>query len=147
MNKRYLGYFVGGVMALALALPALLGGHFAYAQEADVDTDDLSDYFGGTTGTAFATEAGLGSGDLVSTVASIINVILGFLGVIAVVIILFGGFKWMIAGGDKTKVDEARKWIFSGITGLVIILSAYAIASFVIDRISTAVSTAGTTTG
>ena len=145
MNKRYLGYFVGGVMALALALPALLGGHFAFAQETSAHSD-LSDYFGGTTGATFATEAGLGSGDLVSTVASIINVILGFLGVIAVVIILFGGFKWMIAGGDKTKVDEARKWIFSGITGLVIILSAYAIASFVIDRISTAVSTAGTTT-
>ena len=143
MNKRYLGYFIGGLVSFALVAPMLFGGHFAFAQTEDTD---LSEYFGGTTGTTFASTAGLGSGDLVVTVASIINVILGFLGVVAVVIILFGGFKWMIAGGAKDKVDEARKWIFSGITGLVIILSAYAIASFVIDQISTAVSTAGTTT-
>ena len=56
---------------------------------------------------------------------SIINVALGFLGIIAVVIVLMGGFKYMISGGNEEKVGEAKKLIVSGIIGLAIILSAW----------------------
>jgi len=80
----------------------------------------------------------LGDTDLRQTVGSLINVALSLLGVVAVVIILIGGFKWMTAGGNDDQVGEARKWIFSGIIGLAIILSAWAIAIFVLDRLSTA---------
>lgn len=69
----------------------------------------------------------------------IINLLLGFLGIIAVVIILVGGFKWMTAGGNEDGVAEAKKWIFSGIIGLVIILASYAIASFVLNQLVQAV--------
>lgn len=80
----------------------------------------------------------LGSGDIRQTAARIINVALGFLGIVAVVIVLLGGFKWMIAGGNDEKTAEARKLIVSGIIGLAIILSAWAITSFVISRLVTA---------
>lgn len=62
---------------------------------------------------------------------SVIKTALGFLGVIAIVIILIGGFKFMISGGSEDKVANARKWIMYGIIGLVIILSAYAITYFI----------------
>lgn len=77
----------------------------------------------------------LGSGDVRSTAARIINVALGFLGIIAVVIVLIGGFQYMISGGNDTKTAEARQLIFAGIIGLAIILSAWAITSFVISRL------------
>lgn len=80
----------------------------------------------------------LGSGDIRQTAARIINVALGFLGIVAVVIVLLGGFKWMIAGGNDEKTNEAKKLIVSGIIGLAIILSAWAITSFVISRLVTA---------
>lgn len=80
----------------------------------------------------------LGSGDVRQTAAQIINVALGFLGIIAVVIVLLGGFKYMIAGGNEEKTTEAKKLIVSGIIGLAIILSAWAITSFVISRLVTA---------
>jgi hypothetical protein len=57
---------------------------------------------------------------------------------VAVVIVLIGGFKWMTAGGNDDQVGEAKKWIFSGVIGLAIILSAYALASFVINQLVTA---------
>ena len=76
--------------------------------------------------------------DLKSTVAQVINVILGFLGVIAVIIILAGGFKWMTAGGNEDKVGEARKMIVQGVIGLVIIFAAWAIAAFVINQLKSA---------
>lgn len=136
MNKRYLGYLFGGLAAVAFAAPFLFFGADAHAQALTSD-QFFGDY---STSDDFASAAGLGSGSLTQTIASIIRVILGFLGVVAVVIILIGGFKWMIAGGNNDKVGEARKYIFAGITGLVIILSAYAIAEFVIDQITSAVA-------
>lgn len=134
--KKALGYVLNGLMAFAIAMPLFFGGTIAHAQT----LSGVDDYFGGSDASEFAATAGLGSGDLTDTIASVIRVGLGFLGVIAVVIILYGGFQWMIAGGNPDKVGKAQKLIFAGITGLVIILSAYAIAAFVIDQISTAVS-------
>jgi len=83
---------------------------------------------------SLALSGGEGS-DLRQTVANLINVVLGFLGIIAVIIVLVGGFKYMIAGGDNEKTKEARGWIISGIIGLAIILSGWAITSFVIGQL------------
>lgn len=88
----------------------------------------------------------LGNSDLRTTIARLINVALSLLGVIAVVIILAGGFKWMTAGGNDDKVAEARKMIFSGIIGLAIILSSWAIALFVLNRLRDATGS-GTISG
>ena len=70
----------------------------------------------------------------------VIRIALGFLGIIAVIIILLGGFKWMTAGGNEDKVGEAKKLITAGVIGLVIIISAFAIATFVLDSLITATS-------
>lgn len=85
----------------------------------------------------------LGSGDVRTTAARIINVALGFLGIIAVVIVLVGGFQYMISGGNETKTAEARQLIFAGIIGLAIILSAWAITTFVISRLVNATQDGG----
>ena len=77
----------------------------------------------------------LGSGDVRETAGRIINVSLSFLGIIAVAIVLYGGFKYMISGGNKEKTEEARSWIVAGIIGLAIILSAWAITQFVIGQL------------
>lgn len=73
--------------------------------------------------------------DVRSIVVSIIKIVLGFLGIISVVLILYAGFLWMTAGGNEEKISEAKKILTAGTIGLVIILSAYAITSFVIDQI------------
>ncbi len=80
----------------------------------------------------------LGKTDFTETITGIINVLLGLLGVVAVVIILIAGFKWMTAGGNDDKVSEARKMLFAGIIGLAIILSAWAIARFVLVQLGQA---------
>ncbi len=100
-----------------------------------IGTQDLGIQYGEATG--------LGKTDIRVTIAKIIRVAMGLLGIIAVVIILIGGFTWMTAGGNEEKVGEAKKWIFSGIIGLAIILSAYAIATFVISQLVTATTGGG----
>lgn len=66
---------------------------------------------------------------------NIINLVLSFLGLIAVVIILIGGFKWMTAGGNEEKVGEAKKLLIAGLIGLVIILLAWGIATWVVGTV------------
>ena len=136
MSKKAIGYFLGGLMSLALVVPALHGGA---VHAASLNQDD---YFGGgnTTGNSFASTAGLSAGDLPTTIASLIRVGLGLLGIVAVVIILIGGFKYMTSGGNDDKVKSARKVMTTGIIGLVIILSAFAIAQFVLSSLITATS-------
>jgi len=68
-------------------------------------------------------------------IGRIINIALGFLGIIAVVIVLFGGFKWMTAAGNEDKVEEAKKILGAGVIGLVIVLSAWALTSYIINTI------------
>lgn len=87
------------------------------------------------------TGTGLGEKDPRDIAAAVINVILGFLGIVAVIIILLGGFKWMTAAGNEDKVGEAKKLITAGIIGLVIILAAFAISKFVLSQLMSATTT------
>ncbi|MBI4811910.1 hypothetical protein HY798_00440 [Candidatus Falkowbacteria bacterium] len=103
----------------------------AMAQTGDVDP------WGGKESDIQST-IGLGDKDPRDIAASVINVALGFLGIVAVIIILLGGFKWMTAMGNDDKVGEAKKLIIAGVIGLVIILAAFGIATFVINNLLTA---------
>ena len=84
-----------------------------------------------------ATELGQQQQDLRITIARIIRTAMSLLGIIAVLIILYGGFKWMTSGGSDEAVGDAKKIITAGVIGLIIILTAYAIASFVINSLVT----------
>src|SRR3989338_3623145 len=131
MENRPFGSLVQKVSVAAITASSFLATLPARAQA--LTKDEL---FGGVAADDFAGAAGLGNADLPTMIASIIKTILGFLGIVAVIIILFGGFKWMTSGGNDDKVTEARKLIISGIIGLVIVVSAFAIASFVITQIA-----------
>lgn len=129
MMKTLVRFAISASLGLALAFPFM---HGSFVQAAgQLSSDDL-------LGSEFGDSTGLGQGDLKATIGSLINVALQFLGVVTVVIILYGGFKWMTAGGNEEKVGEAKRLIIAGIIGLAIILSAYAISSFVISSILTA---------
>ncbi len=86
-------------------------------------------------GLNYATALGLGTQDIRTTISNVIKSFMGLLGVLAVVIVLLGGFKWMLSGGSEEKVAEAKKMIVSGAIGLIIIMMAFAIAQFVIGAI------------
>jgi len=78
---------------------------------------------------------GLGSTDPRIIAGRIIQYFLGFLGVIALILILYGGFIYMTSGGEEEKVGKAKKYIINAIIGLVIILSAFAITSYVMSSL------------
>lgn len=77
----------------------------------------------------------LEEGDLVKILFSIIQYLLGFIGVIAVVVIIAGGYLWMTAGGNEEKVKKAKEILLNGLIGLGVILVAFLIVRFVIRLI------------
>ena len=113
-----------------LATMSMMAPSLVMAQTPEITPSDLGIQYGAATG--------LGNKDIRVTIASIIKTAMGLLGIVAVVIILIGGFKWMTAGGNDEQVGEAKGWIFSGVIGLAIILSAYALATYVINSLVTA---------
>lgn len=82
--------------------------------------------------------ADFSTADIKDTIENIVRIIVGFLGIITVLIILAGGLKWMTSGGNEEKIGEAKKLIASGVIGLVIVLAAYAIANFVVSSLNRA---------
>ncbi len=89
-------------------------------------------------GVGYGQNAGLGTKDVRDTVAAIINVALGILGIVALVIILIGGFRWMTAAGNEEAIGSAKKTIGAGVIGLIIIFVAYAVTVFIFRVLTSA---------
>ncbi len=78
-----------------------------------------------------------GSDNLTQIIGNIINVLLGFLGILLLAYMLYAGFLWMTAMGDSDKVDEAKTIIKNAVVGLIIIAAAFAISNFVLQQLVT----------
>jgi heme/copper-type cytochrome/quinol oxidase subunit 2 len=103
------------VMSTVIALPALASGDII--------------------GLNYASNFGLNSADedVRQQAVDVIRYLMTFLGIIAVAIILWGGFQWLTAAGNQDRIESAKKTIIAGIIGLIIILAAFAIVTFVVN--------------
>jgi hypothetical protein len=85
-----------------------------------------------------ATYGSTPSRGLTEIIGGLVQAALGLLGIILLILILYGGFLWMTAGGNTENVDKAKTIIKNAVAGLIIIMAAYAIAEFAVNAISTA---------
>ncbi|MBU1038930.1 Ig-like domain-containing protein [Patescibacteria group bacterium] len=85
----------------------------------------------------------LGNQPLIETVANIINIFLGVLGIIAVVLIIYAGYIWLTSQGNEEKITQAKKILSSAVIGLVIILASFGIATFIFNRLTGAINNNG----
>lgn len=75
-----------------------------------------------------------------SMTIKVIQWILGTLGLVAVVMIILGGFIWMTAAGNEEKVKKAKAILTSAVIGLVIVLLSWAILTFVVSTVKNVTS-------
>lgn len=80
-------------------------------------------------------EPGNSPSDVKSVVQSVLKVIFGILGVVAVIVMILGGFYLMTSQGDASKVTRGKNTILYGLVGLVISFLAFAIVNFVLGKI------------
>ena len=64
---------------------------------------------------------------------TITNVLLYLIGAISVIMLIIGGLRYVVSGGDSTAVQNAKNTILYAIVGIIVAILAYAIVSFVIS--------------
>lgn len=102
----------------------------ALYKNADTETAKLLQKFGGISGIK---TPGV-------VVFNIVQVVLGFLGIVGAIMMIYAGFLWLTSGGEEEKAKQGRTLLFQALIGTLIVLTAYTITYFVIDRLTKAVT-------
>ncbi len=126
-KKAKLFIFIFGLITL------VVGANFSLA--ADFGIDPVSNV------------VALAQGDPRVIIGRIIQVALSFLGVIALILIMYAGFLWMTSNGDEDKISKAKQILKNAVIGLVIILSSWAITTFILTRLWGAINGGGVNPG
>lgn len=74
----------------------------------------------------------LNTGNIPGVINSIITILFGVAILIALIYLIYGGYKWMTSGGDKQAVSSARDHIIAAVVGLLIVLLSYLILNFLL---------------
>lgn len=126
------------VLAAVLVVPALLLGVslFAPATPAHAAFDKgLNDGATSAQGKDQKGDAatlfgdGSGEGGIFRTIT---NVLLFIIGAISVIMLIVGGIRYVVSGGDSTAVQNAKNTILYAIVGVVVAILAFAVVNFVI---------------
>lgn len=75
---------------------------------------------------------------LTTIVANIINVVLGLTGIAFVILLVYAGILYLTAQGEEGNVKKAKKLISGAVIGIIIIVSAYAIANYLFVALAAA---------
>lgn len=70
---------------------------------------------------------------LPSLLGNILFLALSLLGAIFIIMMVYGGYEWMTAGGNEQKVDKAGEIIRQAIIGLIVVVGAYAISYYILQ--------------
>jgi hypothetical protein len=74
--------------------------------------------------------------DLQSVIGAVIRAALTLVGAIFLVMMVYGGYNWMIDRGDSERVKIAKDTITRALIGIVIVMGAYAITNFITGRLA-----------
>lgn len=114
----FLGFFL-----LLMSRPVLAGD---YGLNSTVGVGSLKKAF-----SVQEVDANNSGGFISSRLGTIIGAALSFIGVIFMVLIIYGGLIWMLAQGNDSQVEKAKNIIIQAVIGLIIVLGAYAITAFI----------------
>ncbi len=128
--KKIMKKFAAGL----LLVPALAIGVGMYAPVSHVSAacDETAGIAGAVNddcakGTGQRTELFGESG----VITNIINIMLFIVGILAVIMLIYGGIRYVISGGDQTAVTNAKNTIMYAIVGLVVAILGYALVRWV----------------
>lgn len=113
-----------------LTLPGLSLAPAAYA-------DDLKAGVCGGTGFKLGKGGCDGSAQrstLETTINTIVNILSAVVGIVAVVMIIIGGFKYITSGGDSGNITSAKHTIIYALVGLIIVALAQVIVRFILSN-------------
>ncbi|MEK7146032.1 MAG: hypothetical protein AAB802_02505 [Patescibacteria group bacterium] len=111
----------GGLFAVALIVSTLIGDH-AFATSLINESDNPAAIAGATGG----------EGSIRDLIQTILNFALGFLGFVATIMVIYGGFLYVTSAGNDDAVGKAKNILLYSIIGIVIILISFALINTVL---------------
>lgn len=70
-----------------------------------------------------------------SVFQTIVNVLLFIIGAVAVIMLVYGGFRYVTSAGDSSAVTSAKNTILYAVIGIIVAILAYAVVNFVITNV------------
>ena len=109
---------------LFVGIAVLVQGDIALAQTPAEQANDGLEAIGGGSSPSFEL-----------TIETVINTFLYIIGALAVIMIIFGGFKYVTSSGDAPAVASAKNTILYAVIGVIVAILAYSIVGFVLDSL------------
>lgn len=125
--KRFIAFFASSIFGALLVGQLVLQPAFA----APSDPYGLN---ATAMRTPFAQSVSSGK-KLPQLIGDIISVALSLVGIIFLVLAVYGGFKWMTAQGNEDQVHDARQTIVDATIGIILIVAAYSITNFIFTNV------------
>jgi hypothetical protein len=141
MIQKIKKFFVVAIAALSLAVPGLVPALASTAYAATIDESLCSGSEAAATGDASGGCGDTGTdGSTIATAANkIVNIFSVIVGAVAIIMIIYGGFRYITSGGDSNSVGSAKNTLIYAIVGLIIVALAQFLVHFVINTTTDAV--------
>ncbi len=124
---------VAALLLLAVPLVVSVSASAVSIQDKLCDASDTLTVDG--TGTCTSTTAE-GTTKINSIIETIVNLFSVIVGVIAVIMIIWGGLRYITSGGDSGKITTAKNTIIYAIIGLIVVALAQFIVKFVLNKVT-----------
>lgn len=93
----------------------------------------------GTVGEAIQPGSTATEDGLVLLIGKTLRAVIGFLGIAIIIIIVYAGYLWSTAGGSEEQVTKAKKWVVSGVIGLILASTTFFLTDYVVEKLSVSV--------
>jgi hypothetical protein len=125
-----------GAASLGLLAPGLLVPLVSGVASADIENSICSGADAAsqaTTGTCTET-TGTGTTGIEAIAKSVTNIFSVIVGAVSIIMIIYGGFRYIVSGGDSGKVGNAKNTLIYALVGLIIVALAQLIVRFVLTQ-------------
>lgn len=119
------------IMNLGIVVPAIAASDAAKKAACD----SISGTYNASTGEC-VTGSVAGEQSINALIAKIISIFSWIVGVVAVIFVMYGGFRYITSGGDSSKVTGAKNTIVYALIGLVVAVLAQVIVQLVLNKIA-----------
>lgn len=122
--------------SLGIITTAFIAGFFLLANfTLAYDTSNIQGFLESTRG-----GTGLTISSIFSVIGKLISGLVALVGAFFVALIIYGGITWLTSTGDSGKIEKAKKTITYAVIGVIVVLSAWNLTTFVITTIQSAPS-------
>jgi cytochrome bd-type quinol oxidase subunit 2 len=142
MINKFRSYALGILTVLTFLTPTLVPAIASASCSTTASSVNSGANLGTTTGAVTCgSSAGVSNSAISKDAKKLVDLFSIVVGAVSVIMIIYGGFRYITSGGDSGRVGNAKNTLIYAIVGLVIVALAQIIVHFVLNQTSSVVQT------